>query len=156
MRYKQPWCAQSDASTILLLPCFERGCFDVDRGAHLRDAMRQMPMQALAVGGQFALGVRMLSSGRLVSLALFPVQALPLFHTSLFVVVVGIIGASLPVHFALQSPFFPGIGRQLLAERDQIGCALSWHNRQRRRANIQADRLFSRFLMFWLDERVAL
>jgi hypothetical protein len=96
MRYKQPWCAQSDASTILLLPCFEGGCFYRDRGAHLRNAMRKTPMQALPVCGQLALGVRMLSSGRLVALAPFPVQA-PCFHTALFVKIVGILGSYTPL-----------------------------------------------------------
>ena len=120
MRYKQPWCAQSYASTILLLPCFEGGCFYIDRGAHLRNAMRKVSMQALAMSGQPAFRIGMLSSGRLVSLALFPVQA-TFFHTSLFVKIVGIIGASLSVHFVLQSPFLPAIGCQLLAERDEIG-----------------------------------
>src|SRR5260221_7882032 len=129
MRYKHPWCPKSDASTILLLPGFKRGLFYGDRGAHLRDTMSKTPMQTLAVGSQFAFGMSMLSPGGLVSLALFPAQA-SFFHTSLFVKIVGIIGASLPVHFALQSPFLPGIGRQLLAERDEIGFAFTWHNRQ--------------------------
>ena len=92
--------------------------------------MSQVAMETLAVGCQSAFGVGMLSPGRLVPLALFPVQA-TFFHTSLFIIIVGIIGASLPVHFALQSPFFPAIGRELLAERDQTGSARSWHNRQR-------------------------
>src|SRR5215470_5628007 len=108
MRYKHPRCAKSDASTILLLPGFERGCFYIDRGAHLRNAMSQVPMQTLTVCGQFALGVGMLSSGRLVALALFPVPA-AFFHTALLVIIVRIIGASLPVHLALQPSLFPGI-----------------------------------------------
>src|SRR5215469_4953444 len=75
MRYKHPWCAQSDASTILLLPSFEGGLFNVDRLAHFDDIMSQLPMQALAVGCYFAFCMGMLSPGRCVSLALFPAQA---------------------------------------------------------------------------------
>jgi hypothetical protein len=57
-------------------------------------------MRAKCATSQFALGVRMLSPGCLVSLALFPVQS-TLFHTSLFVKIVEISGASLALHFAL-------------------------------------------------------
>jgi len=49
MRYKHPRGAKSDAPTILLLPGFERGLFDGDRGAHLRNAMGKMSMQTFAV-----------------------------------------------------------------------------------------------------------
>src|SRR5215471_932087 len=129
MRYKQPWCAKSYASTILLLPGF-KGCFlYCDGGAYLCNAMRKVSMQALAMSGQPALCIGVLSPGRLVPQALLPVQATS-FHMSLFVKIVRIIGASLPVHFALQSPFFPGIRRQLLAKRDEIGGSRTWYNRQ--------------------------
>ena len=141
MRYKHPWCAKSDASTILLLPSFERGLFDRDRVTHLRDSMSQMSMQTLAMGGQFSLRIGVLSPGRFVPLALFPAQAggAVLLDTALFVEVVGIISAALAIHFALQAPFFPGIRGQFLAERDQVGFALTWHNRERGRADIQSD-----------------
>jgi hypothetical protein len=129
MLYKQPWGAKSDASTILLLPGF-KGCFlDGDGGAHLCYAMRQLSMQALAMSGQPAFCIGVPSSGRFVPLTLFPVQS-TFFHTSLFVKIVGIIGASLPLHLALQSPFFSGLRRQLLTERDQIGGSRTWYHRQ--------------------------
>ena len=75
MRYKQPWCAKSYASTILLLPCFERGFFDRDRGAHLRNG----DAPTCHAG---SCGVRPVCARcgravacRLVPLALFPAQA---------------------------------------------------------------------------------
>ena len=95
--------------------------------------MSQLAMQALAVGGQSSLRVGVLPPGRFVPLALFPAQAslAVLLDTPLLVVVLWIIGAALPLHLALQASFFPGIGCQFLTERDQIGFALAWHNRQR-------------------------
>ena len=75
MRYKHPWGAKSDAPTILLLPSFERGLFYVDRVPHFNDIMSQLPMLALAVGGQPSLRVGVLLSGCFVPLALFPAQA---------------------------------------------------------------------------------
>ena len=157
MRYKQPWCAKSDASTILLLPGEKRGCFDVNGGTHLRDTMSEMSMQTLAVGGQFSLRSGVLSPGRFVPLAFFPAQTggAVLLDTALFVVVVGISSAALAVHCARHSPFFPGIRCQFLAERDQVGFALTRHNRQGGRANIQADDVFAHCLMLGFDERVA-
>src|SRR6266568_4520689 len=112
MRYKHSWCPKSYASTVLLLSGFERGFFYGDRGAYLRNAMRQVPMQTFTVSGQSAFGSGVLSPDRPVSLALFPVQA-TFFYPSLFVKIVGIIGAALPVHFALQSSLSPVIRCQL-------------------------------------------
>src|SRR5579872_6891478 len=102
MRYKHPWCAQSDAPAILLLPCFERGLFDLDRGARLYDGMGQVAMQTLAVGGKFALGGGVLPPARLVPLALFPAQAgFPvLLHAPPLIIVLRVIGTTLPLHLA--------------------------------------------------------
>jgi hypothetical protein len=129
MRYKHPWCAKSNAPAILLLPSFERCFFYVDRGAHLRNAVSQAPMETLAVGREFSLGMAVLPPSRLIALALLPVQA-PLFYAALFIIIIGIIGSALPFHLALQAAFFLGIGAQLLTERDQVGSSLAWHNRQ--------------------------
>jgi hypothetical protein len=41
MRYEQPWSAKSDAPTILLLPGFERGLFDMNGGTNLHDTMSE-------------------------------------------------------------------------------------------------------------------
>jgi hypothetical protein len=155
MRYKHPWGTKPDASTILLLPGFERGFLNADGGAYLRDAMGQVPMQTLAVGGESALGVGVLPPGGFVSLALFPTQA-AFFDLTVFIIIVGIIGATLPVHLTLHLSLFAGRGRQVFAERDQIGSSLLGHNCQRGWADIQADDVFAHFLMPGLDERVAL
>ena len=94
-------------------------------------------MQTLAVSGEVAFCVGVLSPGRLVSLTLLPFEAtVALFDTALFVVILWIIGPTLPLHLALQSPFSPGIRCQRLAERDQVHLSFAGHNRQRGRANI--------------------
>src|SRR5215471_2280870 len=107
MRYKQPWGTKPDASTILLLPGFERCFLNADGGAYLRDAMGQVPMQTLAVGGESALGVGVLPPGGFVPLALFPTPA-ALFDPTVFIIMVGIIGPTLPIHLALQLSLFAG------------------------------------------------
>src|SRR5260221_3632922 len=75
MRYKHPWCTKPDAPTILLLPSFERGLFDVDCIAHRNDRMSQPAMQGIAVGCQCCLRVHVLSPVGLLPLALFPAQS---------------------------------------------------------------------------------
>src|SRR6266568_4323895 len=119
MRYKHPWCPKSDAATILLLPAFERGFF-------YGDGIAQLAMQTLAVGGQYSFGIGMLSPGCLVPLALDPSEAgfAVFLDTSLLIVVLWIVGASLPLHFALEAAFFSGIGGKLGAESDQIRLSL--------------------------------
>src|SRR5215471_19070393 len=137
MRYKQPWGAKSDAATILLLPSFERGFLDDDRVPHRSDAMGQMAMQTLAVSGELAFCVGVLSPARLVTLTLLPCETtLALFDTALFVVILWISGPTLPLHLALQSPFSPGVRCQLLAERDQVRLPFAGHHRKPGRANI--------------------
>src|SRR5690242_6973577 len=110
MRYKHPWGAKSDASAILSLPSFERGLFYGDRVAHRNDAMGELAVETLAVGREAALRVGVRSPGRLVLLALAPEQArfAVFLDASLPVVVLRVIGASLPLHLALQSPLFAG------------------------------------------------
>jgi hypothetical protein len=112
MRYKHPWCAKSDAPTILLLPSFERGLFYMDRVPHRNDIMSQLAMQALAVGCQSSLRGSVLPSGCFVPLALCPAQAgiAVLLEAPFLVVVLRVVGASLPLHLALQLSFFPSIG----------------------------------------------
>jgi hypothetical protein len=73
MRYKQPWCPKPYAPTILLLPGFKRGFLYGDRGAHLRNTVSELSMQALAMSGESAFDLGMLSPGRFVPLALLPV-----------------------------------------------------------------------------------
>jgi hypothetical protein len=157
MRYTHPWCTKSDAPTILLLPSFERGLFDVDCLAHCNDRMSQPAMQALAVSCQSSLRVGVLPPGGLVPLAFFPAQAglAVLFDTPLLVVVLRVVGAALALHLALQASFVPGIGREFLTERDQIGLSLAWHDRQRGGAYVQADDVGPTFFVLWFDERVA-
>src|SRR5215472_11419467 len=98
MRYKQPWGAQSDASAILFLPCFERGLFNGDRVAQSNDVLGELAVETLAVGREAALRGGVRSPGRLVPLALAPKQAdLAVFlDASLTIIVLRVIGASLP------------------------------------------------------------
>ena|SRR5215469_13010667 len=115
-------------------------------------------MQALTVGCQFAFGIGVLPPGCFVPLALAPAQAgvAVFFDASFLVVVLWIVRPALPVHLALQSAFFAGIGTQLLTERDETRLRLSRHDSERCGSDIQADDVRTRLLMLWLDERMAL
>jgi len=75
MRYKHPWCAKSNAPTILFLPSFERSLFNVDGVAHLDDVMRQLAMQRFPLSCQSSLCIGVLSPGCLVPLALAKAEA---------------------------------------------------------------------------------
>jgi hypothetical protein len=87
----------------MLLPSFEGGLFYGDSCTDLDNAMSQMPVQALAVSGQSAFFVGVLSPGGLVPLTLLPAQAslVVLLDTPFLIVIVRIIGAALPLHLAL-------------------------------------------------------
>jgi len=97
MRYKHPWCPKPDAPAILFLPACEGSLFDVDGGAHLDNVVGQFAMQALAMNREFSFSVGVLASRRFVPLTLMP-AFLALLHTPLLIIVVGIVGASLPFH----------------------------------------------------------
>src|SRR5215469_4297189 len=111
MRYKHPWCAQSNAATILFLPSFERGLFYIDRVAHRNDVMSQLAVQTLAVGCYSALYVGVLPPGCLIAFAVLPAQAgfACFLDAAQLVIVVGIVGTTLPLHLALEASFFSGI-----------------------------------------------
>src|SRR5579884_1717921 len=101
MRYKQPWSPQSNAATILLLPCFERGFFDSDDVTSRNDVVNKLAVQAFPMSSQFALGVSVLPSCRLIALAVVPLL-LARLYPSLFIIVVRIVGSALPIHLALE------------------------------------------------------
>ena len=92
MRYKQPWGAKAHAPTILLLPSFERGLFDMDGVAYFHDVMSQLAMQALAVGCQSPLRMGVLPPCSFVPFTLFPTQTrcAVLLDTPLLIVVLWI------------------------------------------------------------------
>src|SRR3974390_2731866 len=110
MRYKHPWGTKSHALTILLLPSFERGLFDVDRVASLDNLMSKLAVQALTMGCQSSLRVCMLPPGTAFSRAnadafclLF--SCVPSRRSS-----ASVVGASLAVHLALQTTLLAGVG----------------------------------------------
>ncbi len=79
--YKHPWCSKTHTLSILLLPRFGRDLFEQDRVAHRDDLLDLFAVQALAVGCQLALFLRLAPPSALVALALLPGQpllALPL------------------------------------------------------------------------------
>ncbi len=84
----------------------------MDRIPHLDEIMSQLAVQTLTVGCYSTLGIGVLSPGCLIAFALLPAQEVfaVLLHAPFLVVVLGIVGASLAVHLALQSSFFAGIG----------------------------------------------
>src|SRR5258708_4884813 len=120
--------------------------------------MSQLAMQTLAMGCQSSLEHGVLSPGCFVPLALVPAQAgvSVLFDTTQLIIVFGIVCASLPLHLALQAPFFAGIGGQFLTEGHELGFAFAWHHGKRLGANIQTDDIGTTFLVLGLGECMAL
>src|SRR5579884_3674330 len=109
MRYEHPWCPKSYAPAILLLPCGKRSLFDLDRVADCNDIVGKLAVETLAMSGQFALSVSVLSSRGLIALRILPLL-FALFDAPLCVVVLRVIGSALPLHFPLQAAFLAGVG----------------------------------------------
>ena len=70
--YKHPWCSQSYALAILLLPRFVRDLFQNDCVADRDDLMHLLTMQTLAMGCQLAFSGRLAPARTLVALARLP------------------------------------------------------------------------------------
>ena len=99
--------------------CFVSGTighfFGDDGVPHGYDLVDEAAMQTLAMSSQSALAGRFAPPGGEVPLALFPPQALlpAFFDAPLRIEVVGVVGAPLPVHLALEPSNGLGIGCQL-------------------------------------------
>src|SRR5438067_8575838 len=77
--YKHPWCSQSYALAILLLPRFVPDLFQNDRVADRHDRMHVLAMQTLAMSCQLVFSGRLASARLLVALARLPEESfLPL------------------------------------------------------------------------------
>src|SRR5216683_3596867 len=102
--YEHPWCSESDASPVLFLPRLVGEFLDDDGVAYRHELMDLLPMQALAMSRQLAFLGGLPASHLLVGFAAFPVQLLlaSLLDAPLLVVVVGIGGAPLSLHLALE------------------------------------------------------
>jgi hypothetical protein len=131
--YEHPWGAESHALAKLLLPGAIGALFGDDGVPNSHDPVDQASMQALAVRGQSALAGRFAPPGVQIPLALFPRQALlpALPDASAFIVIVGVVGAPLPVHPALETTDGLGIGGQLGAQHLQTWGAFSRHDSER-------------------------
>src|SRR5713226_7049915 len=88
------------ALAILFLPGFVGKLLRNDRIATLHNLMHKLSMEAFAMSGQLALPRSEPVSGSLVPLAVTPTQA-AFFHPSFLVIVLWIIGTTLPIQLAL-------------------------------------------------------
>ena len=75
-------------------------------------------MQALAMGRECAFLPGEAATGYRVALAVFPPES-PFFHTPLLVIVVRVVGASLPIQLALETAFLVLVGFEVATEREQ-------------------------------------
>ena len=143
---EHPWGTQSHASAIAAMPAFVGNLFAEDGVAYGHDLMGEPPMQALPVGGQLAFFGRFAAPARLIATALLPSGSafLALGGPALFVVVLGIGGAPLPLHLGLQPADGPCIGTQLGAQRLEPGLGFPRHNGDAGGSQVQAHRVRAR------------
>src|SRR5258708_16495487 len=104
--YKHPWCAQSYALAILLLPRFVGDLFQNDRVADRHDLMHVVAMQTLAMGCQLVFSGRLASARAFVALARLPASSvLPLLlHATALVIVLWVGSPPLSIHPTFQPP----------------------------------------------------
>jgi len=125
--YKQPWCSKTYAFAVLFLPRLIGDFFENDGVADRGDLMDFAAMQALTMGGQFALFGGFSAPGFLIRAAAFPRELLlaTLLDATLFIVVVGVGRPALPIHPALEPPDVLRIGSPFLAEHREARVSLA-------------------------------
>ncbi len=101
--YQHPWSTHAHALTELLLPAFVRNFLDTNIVTSMDDLVDQASMQALAMRGKLAFLMCQSSPRDKVALAVLPGEAslAMLLDTSLFVVVLRVVGTALAVQLAL-------------------------------------------------------
>src|SRR5260221_1267321 len=136
--YKHPWSAKPYTFAVLFLPRLVGEFLDDDGVAYRHELMDLLPVQALAMSRQLAFFAGLSASHLLVGLAAFPVQLLlaSLLDAPPLVVVVGIGGAPLSLHLALQPADVLLIRGQLFAEDLQARFGLLGDQRDGRRPQI--------------------
>ena len=103
MIYEHPWGTQAHALAKLFLPASISNLLDTDIVPDTDNLMHKPSMQALAMGGELAFLVGQSSPRGEIPFAILPGEAslAVLLDTSLFVVVLWIVGTTLAVQLAL-------------------------------------------------------
>ena len=87
--------------------------------------MDELAVQALAMGRECAFLPGEAASRDLVALAVFPLQS-PFFHPTLLVIVLRVVGTSLPIQLALETAFLVLVSFEFATcssdTTDAVGC----------------------------------
>src|SRR5260370_14376532 len=120
-----------------LLPALKRSLFYLNMVASTDNPIDDAPVQALAMRCQLALSRGKLAAGFKVAATCLPGEA-PLLHTPLCIIVLWVVGPTLPLHLALQTPLFASIWLQLFTEREELRRGMVWEDCERRGADVQS------------------
>ena len=157
--YEAPGGTHSHTSAKAARPSLVADFLDPEIIAQADDLVGQVAMQAAPVRRQFALGRSQTPAGLLIALTL-PPHAAPLASASFFdaalrIVVLGIVGPSLPLQMALQPPASALIGCQFLGQEQPARWALPRYDGQRGWPQVESYRSLARRI-FGLLQRVPL
>ena len=120
--YEHPWGAKSHTRAKLFLPGTIRNLFGDDRLAYGHDLMDEAAMQTLAVRGESRARGWLCAAGwpdTACCVSTSSAASRAFLMRPSFIVVVRVVGATLPVHLALQPSDRLGIGSQFGAEHLQ-------------------------------------
>ena len=140
--YKAPRGTHPHTSAKAALPALVADFLDPQIIAQADDLVGQLAMQAAPVRRQLALGRSQTPAGLLIALTL-PPHAAPLASASFFdaalrIVVLGIVGTTLPLQMALQPTACASIGCQFLGKQQQARWALPRYDGQRGRSQVES------------------
>src|SRR5258707_344460 len=139
--YEHSWRSESHTLAKAFLPASIAKMFQTDGVAHADQVIDQPVMQGLAVRCQPPGFRRQLPARLSVFLAVVPAQpllALP-FDASLFIIVVGVIGATLPIQLTLQTTLLAGIQAHFFGQLQQLHLSLPGKDGQRGWSQIQTN-----------------
>jgi hypothetical protein len=119
------------AFPILFLPGFVGQFFRDDGRARSDHLMDKLPVQALAMSSQSA-------TSFLVSATVMPAE-FSLLDAAFCIIILWVIGSSLPVQFSLETPFLLLVGFEFLAKREQACLPLFGDNSDGRGAKTETN-----------------
>src|SRR5262249_55958963 len=126
------------AFPILFLPGFVGQFFRDDGRARSDHLMDKLPVQALAMSSQLALLGSQSATSFLVSATVMPAE-FSLLDAAFCIIILWVIGSSLPVQFSLETPFLLLVGFEFLAKREQACLPLFGDNSDGRGAKIETN-----------------
>ncbi len=155
--YKAPRGTHPHTSAKAALPALVADLFHAQIIAQADDLVGQFAMQAAPVRGESALRGRQTPAGPLIAVTL-PPHASPLasaaFADAAFLIVMLlIVGTTLPLQMSLQPAARARVGRQFLSEEQQARQALLRDNGHRRWSEIESHRSLARHV-FWFLQRM--